>query len=76
MSKDGLNELAGVGGRLPDADALVHPGGDEALAVRVPGEGVHPVGGVAEGVEPPAVGRVPHLDRPVGRRRGEQLAVR
>src|SRR5947209_20423130 len=76
MGERGVNELAAAGVGLPDADRLVHAGGGEVPAVGRPGDGVEPVGGVAEGVKALAGGRVPDLHGPVGGDRGEQRAVR
>src|SRR5437016_3560851 len=76
MSEDGMDNLAAVAIDLPDADALIDSRRGEVLAVRVPGDGIHPVGRFAERVEPLSRGRVPHLDGTVGPAGSEQLAVR
>src|SRR4029079_6159352 len=76
VGEDGVDEFTALGVGLPDAYARVDAGGGEVLAVGTPGDGVDPVGRVAEGVEALARLDVPHLHRPVGGRRGEQLPLR
>ena len=68
-------QLAALGGHGPGAQAAVHAGGVEGLAVRLPGDRVNPVGRVGQGVQPLIRRRIPELDGAVGPGAGEQLAV-
>ena len=71
-----LGEFAAIRPRIPNADALVHAGGEKPLAIARPSQRVDPVGGVAEAVESLAGGGVPNLHRAIGRAGGQQLAIR